>query len=109
MYASRMLTDSETRYSQIEKETLGIVFACEKFHQFTYDHKILIENDQQSLLATAKKKNICEMPPRPQRFSVYLLKYNYDLRFVPGKDLLLADMLTRTPAHASDPATTEDV
>lgn len=37
-----------------------------------------------------------------------LLKYNYDLQFVPGKDLLLADMLSCAPAHASDP-TTEDV
>ncbi|XP_077535920.1 uncharacterized protein LOC144148212 [Haemaphysalis longicornis] len=29
--------------------------------------------------------------------------------FVPGKDLLLADMLSRAPAFASEPATTEDV
>ncbi|XP_077538131.1 uncharacterized protein LOC144150164 [Haemaphysalis longicornis] len=29
--------------------------------------------------------------------------------FVPGKDLLLADMLSRAPAYASEPATTEDV
>ena len=31
-YASRSLTDVEKRYSQTEREALGIVFGCEKFH-----------------------------------------------------------------------------
>ena len=34
-YASRALTDTETRYAQIEKEMLAIVFSLEKFHQYT--------------------------------------------------------------------------
>ena len=32
-YASRALTETETRYAQIEKEMLAIVFSLEKFHQ----------------------------------------------------------------------------
>ena len=35
-YASRALTDTETRYAQIEKEMLAIVFSLEKFHQYTF-------------------------------------------------------------------------
>ena len=31
-YASRALTDTETRYAQIEKEMLAIVFSLDKFH-----------------------------------------------------------------------------
>ena len=34
-YASRALTDVETRYAIIEKEMLAVVFALEKWHQFT--------------------------------------------------------------------------
>ncbi|UYV72155.1 K02A2.6-like [Cordylochernes scorpioides] len=33
-YASKALTNTETRYAQIEKECLSIVFACEHFYQY---------------------------------------------------------------------------
>ena len=35
-FASRALTDTETRYAQIEKELLAIVFSCEKFDHFSF-------------------------------------------------------------------------
>lgn len=35
-YASRALTPTETRYAQIEKEMLAVVFARTKFHQYTF-------------------------------------------------------------------------
>ena len=35
-YASKALTDVEQRYSQIEKEALALVWACEKFHVYIY-------------------------------------------------------------------------
>ena len=44
-YASRSLSSSEQNYSQIEKETLSIVFACQKFHDYIYGRKFLIYND----------------------------------------------------------------
>ena len=33
-FGSRSLTAAEQNYSQIEKETLSIVFLCEKFHEY---------------------------------------------------------------------------
>ncbi|XP_060070509.1 uncharacterized protein K02A2.6-like [Ylistrum balloti] len=35
-YASRALTDTESRYASIEREALAVVYACERFHQYVY-------------------------------------------------------------------------
>ena len=35
-YASRALNPTQQKYSQIEKETLAMVFGCEKYHHFVY-------------------------------------------------------------------------
>jgi len=39
-YALRPVRYAECRYSEIEKEYLGIVFACEKIHEYIYGTKI---------------------------------------------------------------------
>ena len=35
-YASRALTETESRYAQIEKEMSAIVFSVEKFNDYTF-------------------------------------------------------------------------
>ena len=35
-YASRAMTDTQNRYTMIEKELLAIVFGCERFYQYIY-------------------------------------------------------------------------
>lgn len=50
------------------------------------------------------------MPPRVQCFFLRLLKYDYTLTFVPGKQMAVADMLSRAPASEDGAASpTSDV
>ena len=44
-YISRALTDTETRYGQIEKELLAVVYAWERFHQYTIGRQITVLTD----------------------------------------------------------------
>ena len=39
-YASRAFTETETCYAQMEKEMLAIVYALEKFNQFTFGRHV---------------------------------------------------------------------
>ena len=54
-YASRALTATETRYAQIEKEMLSIVYAVEKFNDCTFGRKATVYSDQKPLESILKK------------------------------------------------------
>ena len=93
-FASRALTSAEKNYSQIEKELLAICFACEKFHQYIYGKEVEIHSDHRPLESILKKP-ISKASPRLQRMMLRLQRYNYNVVYVRGKYLFLADTLSR--------------
>ena len=42
-YASKSLTECQQGYAQIEKEFLAITFRCQKFHQYLYGKRFVVE------------------------------------------------------------------
>ena len=104
-YASRALTETEQRYAQIEKELLAVVFACSKFNDYIHGLHIKIETDHQPLVSIVKKP-LNSAPTRLQKMLMRLHKYNFTLVYKKGKDLVLADTLSR--AYLKDQVATTD-
>ncbi|KAJ8375051.1 hypothetical protein SKAU_G00056310 [Synaphobranchus kaupii] len=94
VFASRALTQTERGYAQIEKEFLAMVFSMEKFHQYTYGRKVTIQSDHKQL-ETIVRKPLLSAPKRLQRMMLRIQMYDLDVVYVPGKDMLLADTLSR--------------
>ncbi|KAL7865172.1 hypothetical protein SRHO_G00104190 [Serrasalmus rhombeus] len=95
-FASRVLTDTETRYAQIEKELLAVVFACTKFRDYIYGKPTIVETDHQPLV-TILKKPIHAAPARLQRMLLRLQSYDITLVYKKGKLMYVADTLSRAP------------
>lgn len=76
--ALRALTETETRYAQIEKELLAVVFACTKFKDYVYLKPTIVEIDHQPLV-TIMKKPIHAAPARLQRMLLRLQSYDISL------------------------------
>ena len=91
-YASRSLQGYKKRYAQIEKETLSIVFGVGRFHEYLYGRKFTVINDHQPLKSIFSK-SIVSCPPRIQKF--FYEKYGFDLKYSPGKTVLVSDVLSR--------------
>ncbi|KAL9985759.1 hypothetical protein ACROYT_G008200, partial [Oculina patagonica] len=83
-YASRALSDVETRYSQTEREMLAIVWALEHFHLYLYGSEFTIVTDHKPLLGIFKSHK--PTSARMDRWKLRLMPYNCHLVYRPGKD-----------------------
>ncbi|XP_063233061.1 uncharacterized protein K02A2.6-like [Bacillus rossius redtenbacheri] len=93
-YASKSLTQTQQNYAQIEKELLAVVYGCERFHQYIFGRTVLVETDHKPLEAIFKKP-LDRCPLRLQRMRIKLQNYDITLKYVPGKELAIADALSR--------------
>lgn len=107
-YGSCALTETQQRYSQIEKETLAIVFGCRKFHQYIYGQKVTVESDHKPL-QSIYRKGIHEMPVRLQNLMFQLQRYDIDIVFKPGKSMFLSDHLSRSYLDESNDNLVEEI
>ena len=102
-YAFRAMTETETRYAQIEKEALAITWACEKFSIYILGKHISIETDHKSLVPILGSKHLDNLPPRVLRFRLRLMRFSYSITHVAGKLLYTADTLSRAPLREDNP------
>ena len=94
-YASRKLTEAEVRYAMVEKEALAITWACEKFDYYLVGRRFEIETDHRPLVSLLGEKDLSKLPTRVQRFKLKLMRYDYSIFHTPGRNMFLADSLSR--------------
>lgn len=83
--------------SQIEKETLALVYTCERFKEYIDGINVILETDHKPLIQILQTKPLDDLTPRLQKIRMRLMRYSYSINFVPGKQLILADSLSRLP------------
>ena len=107
-FASRTFLDRENNYSVINKEALAIIFGVTKFYQYVYGRKFTLCTDHKPLehILGANQKMAAN---RLQRWAITLSAYKYDLKYVKGKENLLADPLSRMPMNVSSTSAAEDI
>ena len=96
-FISRSLTPTEQKYSQIEKEALALTWACEHFTQYLLGINFQLETDHKPLVPLFTSKNLEDLPIRIQRYRMRMMRYQFTIVHVPGKELVIADALSRSP------------
>ena len=98
-FASRKLSKSEVKYSQIDKEALAIVWAVRRFHYYLYGRAFELVTDHMPLTHIFNQnKGISEMSSnRLSRYALILMNYNYTIRYRNTKLHANCDMLSRLP------------
>lgn len=98
-YASRTLSDTESRYSTIEKELLAVIWAVKHFRPYLYGKKFIIYTDHRPLawLYSLKEPN-----SKLTRWRLRLEEYDFEIKYKKGQQNTNADALSRIRINAVD-------
>ena len=82
-FASQTLSQTERNYSQIEKESLAIIYAIKMFHQYLFGKRSILFTDHKTLLGLlSETKGIPNMAAaQMQRGAILLSAYDYTLKY----------------------------
>ena len=85
-----------------------MVWACERFHGFVYgDPSLTVHTDHKPLIPLINTRDLNRVPLRCQRLVMRLMKYNPAAVYIPGKQLVVADALSRAPDASVDTPTSQ--
>jgi len=98
-FASRTLSNTERRYSTIEKELLAIVFGTKYFRPYLYGQKFAIYTDHRPLIWLDGLK---EPNAKLMRWKIKLQEFDYKIIHKKGKANTNADALSRIELNTLD-------
>jgi len=99
-FISRKTTAQESKFSASELETLAVIWSIERLHQFLYGRHFTIRTDHRCLpyVLNGSAENM-RAPARIVRWSYRLLPYCFDVKYLSGKQNVIADALSRRPTE----------
>ena len=103
-YISRVMSETEKKYAQIEKEALTVTWACERFQDYLLGLCFQIKTDHKPLGPLLSTKPLDQLPIRVQRFCLRMMRFKYLITHVPGKQLQIADALSQSPVSLATDA-----
>ena len=91
-YASRILNNADQNYSQIERESLAIVFGVTKYRQYLLGRHFKLLTDHKPLITLLGEHKSVPMlaAARIKRWAILLAAYDYTIEFIRGKDNVFA-------------------
>ena len=105
--ASRSLTDTESRYSNLERKCLAVTYGLEKLEYYLLDRNVTVGTDY-SPLEQLFKKNINEAPSRLQTLLLRCLRFDVNVQYKQGRSIPVANVLSRV-CHRKAAPTTENM
>ena len=93
-FASKLLSEAQSRYSNTKRKMLAVLFGLVKFHYYAYGRLVVVKSDHRPLEAIFKK-HLSSAPPRLARMLLCIQKYDVQIKYLPGKDIPVADALSR--------------
>ena len=87
-FASKSLTGAESHYANIERELLAVVFAYIWFNTYLQGCRFTVQSDHKPL-EMIHLKSMHNVPPCLQRMLLQLQKYDMEIKYKPGSEMLL--------------------
>ena len=91
---SQALTDTQKRYSNIERELLAMVLVIEKLHHYAFGRHFTVHTDH-SPLVNLFEKCLNDTSLRLQRLLLRLSQYQMQVKYVTHKCIPIADCMSR--------------
>ena len=92
-WASRKLSEAEKKLGITEKEFLAVGWGIEYFDYYLRGKRFKVVTDHRALLACKTKENFGNL--KLERMRMRLQQYDFDMEYVPGRELVDADALSR--------------
>ena len=100
-FASKALSPAESRYANIERELLAVLYGCDRFHNYVFGRPFTVESDHKPL-ASIHLKHLNTSPARLRRMLMCLQPYDLKVVYQPGAEMYIADALSRLSGEDQD-------
>lgn len=98
IYISRLLSKTERNYSQVEKEALACVWACERLENYLLGKQFELYTDNKAM-SLILSNPLANPPARIKRWKMRLSPFDMVIKHVPGSSNI-SDFLSRHPMAA---------